>query len=163
MGCSRKSTDAGPGSSEAGAAKPDEPTKVPDDTKIVLERRRSMGAEAAYRVTVTADGYARFEGLGGSFLADAGNAMVTREKLLALVQHLRAAHFFDMKDDYPVPVTDQSSSVVTVTMGGKTKTVRDGVRVDLDFTAPPELRDLEEEIDAVAGTSRWTNQQGGAE
>ncbi len=158
--CSRKSSDASGTPAEAGTSKVDEPTKVPDDTKIVLERGRTMGADVGYRVTVTADGYARFEGLGEALAADAGSTMVAREKLLALVQHLRAAHFFDMKDDYPVPTTDQSSTIVTVTMGGKTKTIRDGVRVDLDVTAPPELRDLEEEIDKVAGTARWTKPQG---
>jgi len=137
---------------------------VPADTKIVLERSKCHGTCPAYALTIAADGRVHFEGRGYAYdpepekphMVDAGDATIAPAKLLALVNRIRSAGYFEMEDDYPTKFTDGRRAKISVTLDGRTKNIADEVRYDADAgTVPPALRELEDEIDLVAGSKQF--------
>jgi hypothetical protein len=162
LACGRKpSSSLGPDPA-ASAATVLSPSEIPADTMIVLERGNCYGPCPSYTLTIVADGHVTFEGHGSLFprnppMADAGRGTVASTRLLALVQEIQANHVFQMADRYPHAMYDMSTITLTVTMGGKTKTVVWGggeVKKDA-LPAPKPLVEIWEEIDRVAETERW--------
>jgi len=168
VACSRKTTNTvapDPAPSVSSAPPID---RLPADTTITLERGRCFGPCPSYRVSLFADGRVAFESLGGSYphegdaalVPDAGAATIDASAVLALMNRIRAAGFFDMADDYPTHWTDKRTMIVTVTIDGKTKSIRDEGGPDEELhDHPPEvpraLRDVEADIDRVANVGRW--------
>jgi hypothetical protein len=131
-------------------------------TRVVLERTLCFGSCPEYTVAIDADGTVTYQ--GKSFVRVHGKQVRHVDANLAqgLFEHVASAGFFDMKESYVVPVTDQPSAILTVTMGGHTKTVRDyppchgGSSDSLSWPgAPPALCALEKEVDQVAVTDDW--------
>jgi hypothetical protein len=91
--------------------------------------------------------YVRIDKAEGRILADAA------QKVFA---SLAGAGFWAWKDRYDVPVTDQPSAIVTVSWGGRTKSVSEYPPCDKDSGAPPELCILGNTIDRVTGSDDWT-------
>jgi ankyrin repeat protein len=92
---------------------------------------------------VTYDGE-RFVRVIGRQTARIAPSLVAR--LLASAERI---HFFDLLDAYRANVTDLPTTIVTVTVNGRTKRVEDY------FGAPDILAPFEREIDEAARTKRW--------
>lgn len=132
--------------------------QVPADTEIRLQRTSCLGSCPIYTVTIDARGLVIYEGdkfvrATGRHTGQIGSAAVA--KLLASAERIR---FFDLRDayreiEYPDGTrstpTDHPTTIITITINGRTKRVE-------DYFAPPDaLIAFEREIDDAAGTRRW--------
>jgi uncharacterized protein DUF6438/ankyrin repeat protein len=131
---------------------------VPADTLIHMQRTSCFGPCPIYAVTIDARGTVTYEGekfvrVVGRHTARIAPSLVAR--LLASAERIR---FFELRDVYRVienpdgsvtSVTDLPTTVVTVTVNGRTKRVEDYVG------APDILAAFEREIDEAARTRRW--------
>ena len=157
-------------------AAPDASVPFPDgplaESEIILQRGACFGTCPAYKLSVSGDGTVRFstesDGFKGSaaevHLAYNGSnvllpgshvAHVDPKLVAALFQRFRDAHFFGLKPAYAASVTDLSTQVLTVRLGGQSMRVEDyggqGVGMPASVTA------LEEAVDDVAGSARWVS------
>jgi Domain of unknown function (DUF6438) len=123
----------------------------PTDTSISLSRIACFGSCPIYNVTIRGDGRVHYHGT--DFVAVKGDReySIDPHDVAKLVADFEAAHFFDLHDRYTSNVTDMPSYTLTLTIGARTKSV-----IDYDGTAvgmPKVVRDLEDEVDAVAHTA----------
>jgi hypothetical protein len=147
------------------------PQSAPADTQISLERGGCLESCPPYQVSISGDGNIRFKSdapdgspgaeawarlfrngvlLPGVHLAHVDPAAVAR-----LVQKFRDAHFFGLKPSYRASITDQPTYTLTFRAGETSKRVEDyaGGLVGM----PALARELEDAVDAVAGTERWVD------
>jgi hypothetical protein len=113
-----------------------------------------------YTLSISRSGRVRFD--GRKYVAHGGvrSAEVSPAAVDSLVSELSAAGYYDFEDRYTsgAPAcgryaTDLPSVITTVDDGKRTK------RIEHDrgcFDAPATLARLEDRIDEVAGTARWT-------
>ena len=131
---------------------------VPADTLIQLQRTRCYGTCPVYRVTIDARGTATW--VGEMFVRVVGTqtARIDPSQVAALLAHAERIHFFAMRDQYRgvenpdgtvISVTDQPTTIVTITVNGRTK------RVENYLGAPDALVEFERAIDEAAGTKQW--------
>ena len=148
-------------STPAPVPRPEASTSSADSTTAVaLERTACYGSCPVYALSITRSGVVRFE--GKKFVEHAGtdSTRIPAAAVDSLVAELSAAGFFGFDDRYTsgapacgLYATDLPSAVTSVTGGGRSK------RIEHDHgctNAPKELARLENRIDEVAGTGRWT-------
>lgn len=146
------------------------PQARPEDTEITLERGACFGSCPDYKVVVSGDGTVRFSTeendfagtatevhraynghsvlLPGTHLAHVDPGLVAR-----LIDKFRAARFFGLKSSYEAQITDNSTQALTYRAGKSSKRVVDYVGSMVGM--PAAVEELEQEVDAVAGTGRW--------
>jgi hypothetical protein len=122
---------------------------VPKDFLIKLTRTACYGVCPVYDVMVDADGRVTYRGDEHVGVKGRHTASIPRSKVETLAAAVDKSGFFAMKDDYGAQITDLPTTYVTVTMDGRTKTIRDYAN------APPALEQLERDIDDILGTRRW--------
>lgn len=155
---------------------PDASIPFPDgplaESEIILERGACFGTCPAYKLSISGDGTVRFSTESDGFKRSAAEvhlayngsnvllsgshvAHVDPKLVAALFQRFRDAHFFGLKPAYAASVTDLSTQVLTVRLGGQSMRVEDyggqGVGMPASVTA------LEEAVDDVAGSARWVS------
>lgn len=135
-----------------------QPTATPDyaDLVITLERTACFGTCPIYSLTVYGDGRVEYD--GEMFVAVEGrqSATISPEQVQALVTTLEEADYFNLSDDYSAPATDLPSTITSVTLGGKTKTINHYGYCEADFDiAPKVLCDFEQKIDEVTNSAQW--------
>ncbi len=140
-----------------GGSLSDEPLST---VTVTLDRGPCFGACPDYSVTIEGDGTVTYE--GRNFVPTQGTVTtsVTVEEVRQLVAAFDDADFFTLDDDFTVNATDLPTVITTLSIGGRTKSVRHyGVGCDVDDvtldTAPEELCRLEMLIDEIAGTAQW--------
>lgn len=121
--------------------------------RIRLERTTCYGWCPAYSVEI--DGNGSVSWFGWHFVEAKGSrtSRVPQEKVRALYDAFVKADFFWTLDEYVAPITDLPTSTVTISFDGKQKMVVDyaGGHVGM----PKVIDDLEDAIDALAGTKEW--------
>jgi Domain of unknown function (DUF6438) len=129
--------------------------------RMILDRSVCYGDCPSYRVEIDGDGSVTYE--GRKFVAVVGTrrATVARAEVEALLAKFRAARFFDLKDEYRAPVTDLPTFEVTLVLEGRKKTVVDygGSFSPKYVVMPAVVTELEQAIDRVAQTARWTGKK----
>ena len=125
---------------------------------IRLQRTSCLGRCPVYTVTIDAHGAVTYDGekhvraVGRSTTRIAPASVA---KLLATVERMQ---FFDLQDAYTAiknpdgtvwVVSDLPTTIITVTVNGRTK------RVESYVGAPESVADLQRQIDETAGTKRW--------
>ena len=122
--------------------------------RIRLLRTPCLGRCPAYSVEINGDGTVVYE--GEHFVARQGlhTAHIPDQAVRRLYDAFVKAEFFWTFDEYRSPVTDFPTYIVTLSFDGRSKTV-------VDYAGklegmPREIVDLEEAIDATAGTRQWT-------
>ena len=124
-----------------------------EDASVTLRRSVCFGACPAYTVTLHTDGSATFD--GDRFVAVMGHRdyRVDPAAVQKLVADFKAAHFFELKNEYRGNVSDLPTVRLTLTIGDKTKTVIDyaGEMVGM----PKAVRKLELEVDEVGQTEQF--------
>jgi hypothetical protein len=133
---------------------------APEPTRATMERTPCLGFCPAYTVTIDGDGSVTYEGQEFVRVRGAQTRRVDSAKVRALFAHFARARFFGMHGSYRAPITDSPTARVTLTMGGRTKTVEDyppchGGEKYLEPATPPELCALEEEMDKLAQSADW--------
>lgn len=149
------------GSAPAPAPAPDKAAGAADGAPAVsLERTSCFGSCPVYRVTISRDGMVRFE--GKRFVTDSGadSAQVTRSAVDSLLAELDRGGYYGFADQYVsgapacgLYATDLPSVNTAVDDGRRRKSVEHDRGCS---QAPAGLAALENRIDEVAGTSRWT-------
>ena len=143
------------GIATSAAAQGDE---VPADTLIHLQRTSCYGPCPIYTVTIDARGTVTYD--GERFVRAVGRqtAQIAPSIVATLLTSAERIHFFDLRAAYRgienpdgsvTSVTDLPTTIVTITVDGRTKRVEDYVG------APQVLAQFEREIDEAARTRRW--------
>lgn len=141
-----------------GDGRPPEKTPFPaisdwSTLKIRLERTPCFGTCPQYSVEISGDGTVTYMGLRFVAVTGVRTAQISKQALHNLYDAFAKAEFFWTFDEYAAPITDLPTYNVTLSFDGHSKTVEDyaGRHVGM----PKEITELEDAIDAAAGTDRW--------
>ena len=135
------------------------PTPTPsDDVRITLTRGVCFGFCPDYTVSITGAGEVTYN--GRAFVAVTGEqrAQVSRSEVAALLARFDATGFESLRDEYRANVTDLPTYTLTLERNGRRKSVLDygGGMAGM----PDAVHALQDEVDRVAGTSRWVLRNG---
>ncbi|HEY3756752.1 MAG TPA: DUF6438 domain-containing protein [Opitutaceae bacterium] len=121
----------------------------PEPLWVSLRRTECLGPCPSYKVTVYRDG--RVEFVGYNHVAQAGKheKRIAPEKFRLLWKRIHQVRFWRMADRYTSDWTDHPHQIVTVRTETSEKSVDDYI------SGPKALKDLENFVDQVAGTSEW--------
>ena len=126
-----------------------------DKVTITLERTACHGLCPVYTVTIQGDGTVVYE--GHDFVKTKGRVEITmpKEKIEQLLEEFEAIDYFNLNDKYTErTITDAPSVITSITVDGKTKTIK---HYHGDFSTPEELTRLEDKIDEIINTDQWIN------
>ena len=150
--CARSASPPAP----APAAEP----AASDVPVVTLERTPCFGTCPVYTVAIMRSGTVRFSGKHHVAQAGEATATVPAPRVDSLLAELEAGGYFGFADAYVMDApacgmyaTDSPTVITSATRDGVTKTVRHDRGCS---GAPPALSRLEQRIDEVAGTARWT-------
>ncbi len=121
--------------------------------KLTLQRTMCFGTCPAYSVEIGADGTVRYEGTNFVAVVGKHQAHIPADRVRALYDAFVKADFFWTFDEYRARITDLPTYQVSISFDGRTKSVFDyaGQAVGM----PKEISELENAIDAAAGTKKW--------
>lgn len=135
-------------------------SKIPKDTRIILARTACFGSCPIYKLTISANGCVVFE--GKRFVKKVGTfkSKISRAQLQQLIAEFENIQYFSLRDQYTTQkdgcelATDNPSVITSLKINGKSKTVihYHGCR---GVKKLEELTKLEDQIDKIAGSSRW--------
>lgn len=130
----------------------------PTAAEITLSRSVCFGFCPDYTVSITDAGEVTYVGRNFVNVVGEQHATVSREDAARLLARFDAIGFDRLRDAYRAEITDIPTYTVTLTRNGRAKTVVDygGLSVGM----PQSMRDLQDEIDRVAGTVRWVLRDG---
>jgi hypothetical protein len=129
-----------------------------DDVEIRLSRGVCFGFCPDYTVTIRGDGGVSYEGRRFVNVVGQRTATIPREDVARLVRRFDEIGFDQLRDSYRAQVTDLPTYVVSITRDGRTKSVVDYGGVSAGM--PRAVRELQDEIDRVAGTAQWVLRDG---
>ena len=128
------------------------------NVEISLTRSVCFGFCPAYTVTISGDGQVRYEGRRFVNVVGEQTATIPREDVAQLLRRFDEVGFNNLRDAYRAEVSDLPTYTVSLTRDGQTKTVVDFGGVSAGM--PQSIRDLQREIDRVAGTAQWVLRDG---
>lgn len=149
----------------AGSAAPLQQT-VSKDTVVTLERSSCFfGGCPSYTVTISADGDIVFEGRQNVKTLGNAKGHISGDQLEQLIAEFDRANYFALLDLYdggskscPQFLSEAPVATISAQINGRKKTILHdlGCRsTKASETYPPELSELERNIDAIAGTEKW--------
>lgn len=139
------------------AAKPAQTGGAPPaPIEITLERSACFGTCPDYKVTLREDGKASYEGHQFVRIGGRHTWAIDPASVRALAAEMQKAGFFELKDAYEALVTDNPTTFTTLTVGTRTKRIKDYI------SGPPALKEIEARIDAVSGVRRYVFVNGDA-
>lgn len=134
------------------------PTAAAGPVEIVLERTPCFGFCPDYTVTIRGDGAVTFEGRRFVNARGVHTATIAPAEVERLLAHFDAIGFETLRSAYRANVTDLPTTTITLTRNGRTKSVLDYGGTGAGM--PESVRELQQEIDRVAGTGRWVLREG---
>jgi len=122
--------------------------------KITFERGACFGDCPSYKLVIHGDGTVDYRGEGSVAIRGDHHAKLPRATVEQLVARFRKAEFFWLLDGYNWGGVDNATQAISIAFDGRFKEVFDsnGESVGL----PTAVRELEDEIDQLAGVERWT-------
>lgn len=133
-------------------------TPTMSDVEIGLTRGACYGFCPVYTVTINGEGEVRYEGRRFVNAVGERTSTIPREDVARLLARFDEIGFSNLRDAYRAEVSDLPTYTVRLTRDGQTKTV-----VDYGGTGagmPQSVRELQTEIDRVAGTAQWVLRDG---
>jgi len=131
-------------------------TPQPSDIKdivMTLERTVCFGACPDYTLIIKGDGTVTYEGRQFVKIEGTRTTTISEEKIRQLLSEFQRIDYFSLNDSYEeFEATDMPSAITSLTINGKTKTVR---HYHGDFSAPEELTQLEDRIDEIVNSDQW--------
>lgn len=97
----------------------------------------------------------QYGGVPGVLVPGVHRSRIDRATLDVLIARFREARFFTLRPEYRAGITDSSTYRLRFSSGGRTWTVTDYVGGTVGM--PAVVTALEDEVDRVAGTARWTD------
>jgi hypothetical protein len=144
----------------APAAVPAGEPAAADTPAITLERTPCFGTCPVYTVAISRSGAVRFTGKHHVTQTGQATDTIPPARVESLLAELDSAGYFGFADNYVMDspacgmyATDSPTIITSVTRASKTKTIRHDRGCS---AAPPELSQLEQRIDEVAETGKWT-------
>lgn len=128
------------------------------NVEIRLARGACFGFCPVYTVTITGEGAVRYEGRNHVDAVGVRTATIPPADVARLVARFDEVGFDRLQDAYRSQATDLPTFTISITHNGRTKTVVDYGGVSAGM--PRAVRDLEDEIDRVAGTAQWVLRNG---
>lgn len=143
------------------AAEPAGAPVASDDAVVVtLERTPCFGTCPVYTVSISESGLVRFNGKHHVTQTGEATATIPAARVDSLLEELEEAGYFELPEAYVMDApacgmyaTDSPTIITSATRGGVTKSIRHDRGCQ---GAPAGLSRLEQRIDEVAGTARWT-------
>jgi hypothetical protein len=132
------------------------PQAKADAIEITLTRTPCFGTCPDYEVTLRGDGTVTYEGRANVRLAGERTWKIDPAAVRALAREMQDAGYFELKDEYSALVTDLPTTYTSLTIGSRTKKIKDY------YQAPEKLRDLENRIDLVSDAKRYVFISGAA-
>ena len=124
-----------------------------DEVVITLERTVCFGICPEYKLTIYGSGTIVYEGKRFVRIEGKRTIAISEEKVRQLLSEFKRIDYFSLNDSYEeFMATDMPSAFTSLTVGGKTKTIR---HYHGDFSAPKELTELEDRIDEIVNTDQW--------
>ena len=121
---------------------------------ITLEKTACLGVCPVYKLTIYGDGRVVFEGIRCVKIEGTRTTTINEDKIKQLILEFRKIDYYSLKNSYEEHnATDMPSAFTSLTLDGKTKTVR---HYHGDISAPKELTELENKIDEVVNSDQWT-------
>jgi hypothetical protein len=125
---------------------------------IALVRSGCFGQCPIYSLAIHGDGTVEYEGKAYVAIVGKHKAKISPAVVQQLVETFRRADYFWLFDEYRYSVTDNPSTVTSISFDGRSKTVFD--YVGLEEGMPTAVRDLEKEIDRRIDAERWLKGDG---
>ena len=129
------------------AAAAQTPSPADQITEVTLERTACFGSCPAYKVTLRRDGTIIYE--GKRFVQMMGTYQGQAYGFDRLAEFILSQDYFNLKDNYSVPVTDLPSTITSVVRDGKRKTITDYGNIE-----PVGLWGIEMSIDGILKNAR---------
>jgi hypothetical protein len=121
---------------------------------VRLTRGACFGRCPVYAVKVSSAGDVQFDGTRDVLVTGPSSSTLDAATMKKLVTRLEGSGFAKFNAQY-LKRTETDQPTVTLTFGGKTVEHYLG-----DETTPPELKQLEDDVDALIGTSQWITGRG---
>ena len=129
---------------------------VTDPIVITIKRTPCFGTCPDYDVTMRGDGTVTYEGRSDVRIAGERTWKVDPAAVRALAREMEQAGYFELQDEYTAHVTDLPTTYTSLTIGSRTKKVKNY------YKAPEKLRELENRIDVVSDAKRYVFISGAA-
>ena len=126
----------------------------PGPVEITLERTLCFGTCPDYKVTIRGDGTVTYEGRHFVRVTGTRTWMIDQAAVAALASEMQQAGYFDLQDEYVATITDAPTAWTSLTVGGRTKRIKDYV------AGPPKLKEIEAKIDQVSGVKEYVSGNG---
>ena len=142
---------------------------IPSDMLITLERTGCEGVCPMYTLKISADGRVLYR--GKLFVRTRrAESKLTQEQLRQLLAEFEKADYFSLRDRYqswedgcPTGWLDLPSAITSIRINGRAKTIthdygcrEKSANGPSGAVYPKELFVLEQRIDEIVGTARWT-------
>lgn len=133
------------------------PEGPPPDFELTFRREACFGTCPVYALTLSADGRLVFRGERFVLAQGLQEATLPPDQVEAVYRAVVDASFFDLSERYEVRATDLPSADLTVTLDGRTWSVRHyGLACGSDLDRAPEgLCRLEAVVEAMPVRSGW--------
>jgi hypothetical protein len=136
----------------------DEGGVVKESVVISMSRTACFGFCPVYTVSITGAGEVTYVGRQFVNVVGEQHGAASRADVSELLAHFDAVGFERLRDEYRAQVTDLPTTTIVLQRGGRRKSVLDYGGVGAGM--PETVRDLQVEIDRVAGTARWVLRDG---
>ena len=121
---------------------------------VTLERTACFGVCPVYKLTIYGDGRVVYEGIRFVRVEGTITTTISEDEIRQLIAEFQKIDYFSLKDSYEEHnATDMPSAFTSLTVDGKTKTVR---HYHGDLSAPQKLTELENKIDQIVDSDQWT-------
>lgn len=122
--------------------------------QMSLSRTGCFGACPAYAIEVFGDGNVVYEGRRYVAVTGSHRTKISREAVAQMLEAFRRTDYFSLANEYKALITDNPTYTTSIRIGGHVKRVVD--YVGLSVGMPVEVQHLEDAIDELADSARWT-------
>jgi hypothetical protein len=126
----------------------------PGPIEITLARTACFGMCPDYKVTILGDGTVTYEGHQFVRVTGTHSWKIDPAAVTALAAEMQETGYFEMLDSYEARITDNPTTFTSLTIGNRTKRIKDYV------AGPPKLKEIEAKIDAVSGVKAYVSVTG---
>ena len=124
-------------------------------SSVRIEHWGCFGACPAYSVTLHGDGRVDYQGTAFVDATGQHTYRIPPGAVAALIERLRGRDLWSMNGLYAAPITDNATTVISLTIGGQTRNIQDYVGSLVGM--PQNVSVSEDDIDAVADAGSLVN------
>jgi hypothetical protein len=129
------------------------PAADPATAQVTMARSACYGTCPVYQVTLEGSGRVTWQGQSHVAIPGAVTYQIPPQDVAGLVALFGQASFFSLDDSYRAQITDGPTTTLTLSLGGKTKSVKDYIGYAVGM--PMSVEQLEKAIDKTAMTQLW--------